>query len=175
MKKIHLTGLIFLLIIKLHNVYAADNLKFNGELVKEACNLSAETTVIPLNFGSIPDTFIYNGTKLRNVNFQIKLINCDVLISKSVRIAMKGPESGEMPGYLAVPIDGKASGVAIGILNKENNLIKINSDGNLQQLTPNTTSFDYSAFIVGEPTAIKEKSIERGAFDVSLSFSMSYE
>ncbi|CAI1611653.1 fimbrial protein [Serratia fonticola] len=156
---------------------AIDNLKFEGELVKEPCVIAPGDEAISLDFGSIIDKQLYAHERTESQDFAIHLINCDITMAKTVHIALSGTASNGLPGYLAVTGSEADAGLAIGLENAlSGEPISINSQTEQNiSLTAGSTDIRIRAFLRAEPEALVHKTIVRGAFSGILNFSLRYD
>ncbi|MFT2798243.1 fimbrial protein [Serratia sp. N21D137] len=157
--------------------YAAENLKFSGELVRQPCVLSPGDESIPLDFGEIIDKYLYAHERVKSQTITIHLQNCDTSLAKMIRVSFTGAGNAALPGYLSVSSGGMDSGLAIGLENASDGApISINNGTNMDiEINPGTMDIKLNAFVRGEPDAIANKTISRGVFNATLSFSLVYE
>ncbi|HBE9081371.1 fimbrial protein [Serratia fonticola] len=157
--------------------YAAENLKFSGELVRQPCVLSPGDENIPLDFGEIIDKYLYAHERVKGQTITIHLQNCDTSLAKMIRVSFTGAGNDALPGYLSVSSGDINSGLAIGLENTSNgNPININNGTNMNiEINPGTMDINFNAFVRGEPKAIANKTISRGVFNAILNFSLIYE
>ncbi len=167
----------FILILASGCVYSADNLKFEGELVRQPCVIAPGDESIPLDFGTIVDKYLYAHERTTSQTIVIHLTSCDQSLARMVDISLSGIESSEIPGFLSVSTGDKQPGFAIG-LEKVNGggRILINKDVDMKtELTSGSTNISFNAFVQASPESIAAKNISRGYFNAILNFSLSYE
>lgn len=156
-------------------VHAEDNMYFHGTLVDEPCMISAEDAIIPLDFGTVIDKELYNNTRTSGLPFTVHLSECDLSIGKTVKIMFNGIENTKIKGLLAIDPSSQASGIAIGIETEEGKLLPINKVSEKYVLENGSNAINMSAYLQGEPDAIKHHAIERGPFNAVARFSLEYE
>lgn len=91
-----------LLIALTPHVRAEDNLYFHGELVAEPCVIPPGSEVIPLDFGTVIDKYLYSYQRTLPVPLAIQLAECDLSLGQSLTLTFVGSENGSLPGYLAL-------------------------------------------------------------------------
>jgi type 1 fimbria pilin len=157
--------------------YAADNLKFSGELVRQPCILSPGDESIPLDFGVIIDKYLYAHERVRSETITIHLQNCDTSLAKMIRVSFSGAGNDALPGYLSVSSGDTESGLAIGLEKADDGApININNGTNMDiEINPGAMDIKFNAFVRGEPKAIANKTISTGVFNAILNFSLIYE
>lgn len=168
----------FLLLFTLlsNNAHALDNLKFDGELVREPCTLSPDDENLSLNFGTIIDKYIYINERTEPLMMKINLMNCDASIAQFLHLSFKGAASSELPGYLSMTTNGVMTGVAIGVLDIYKKSVSINSNDRVEmRISDGDDSVEFYVFLRGEPTAIKNKLIKRGGFSATMFFFLAYD
>ncbi|HGM9948366.1 TPA: fimbrial protein [Providencia rettgeri] len=155
----------------------ADDVRFDGTLVADACEVYPGDENIKLDFGTIVDNYIYLNTRTHSQSFTIRLINCDLALGKEVQVTFTGSESKTLPGLLALDTVSQAKGIAVGLETIDGEPIKINKVKDyLQALhTENGNNLKLQAYIQGEPTALQAKSIVLGNFVATSTFMLEYE
>lgn len=157
-------------------LFADDNLKFDGELVRLPCVISSGDDDIPLNFGNIVDKYLYINERTLGQSITIHLINCDTSLANFVHISFSGIENNALPGYLKVNSGSATPGFAIGIEGDNEGVIGINQPSQIKlNLEDGNMEVNFNAFVRGEPQAIVNRTISRGAFNAILNFNLNYE
>lgn len=153
---------------------ARENVHLYGTLVAEPCVIPPGDEEIPLDFGTIIDKYLYLNTRTQGQAFQIHLEECDLKLGTTVRVTFSGIESRALPGLLALDGSSEASGIAIG-LETSAKLLPINQASDRSLLLEGSSIIALKAYVQGEPDALKEQSIERGAFSAVATFHLEYE
>ncbi|WP_426505372.1 fimbrial protein [Serratia proteamaculans] len=150
-----------------------DNLRFDGTLVADPCELDPKTTDISLDFGTVIDKYLYLNTRTHSKPITIRLLGCDLSLGKTVSLTFKGTESVALPGLLAVDTGG-ADGIAIGMELADGTPLPINKATPLMALTKDTTTLTLMNYVQGEPKAIKDHKIVTGDFTAVATFALDY-
>jgi type 1 fimbria pilin len=154
---------------------AADNLRFSGALVAEPCVIPPGQEIIALNFGSVVDKYLYTHQRTPGMPFAINLAECDLSLGKTVTVTLSGNESAGLPGLLAPALGSQAAGIAIGLESPAGDALAINRPGSKMSLSSGGTNIRLQAYIRGEPGAIANKKLVRGAFNATATFTLEYE
>lgn len=152
---------------------ATDNLRFDGTLVADPCELDPQTTAIPLDFDTVIDKYLYRNTRTHGKPVTIRLLDCDLSLGKTVSVTFSGTESLALPGLLALQ-KGAAGGVAIGLELPDGTPLPFNKATPLMALTAGTTTLTVLGYVQGEPAAIKDHKIVTGDFTVVATFALDY-
>ncbi|MFJ4235940.1 fimbrial protein [Serratia nevei] len=171
MKKSIITGL--LLGLSALPAGAVDNMKFIGALVAEPCVIPPGQETVALDFGSVVDKYLYLNQRTPGTSFDITLADCDLSLGKTVRITLSGTESLALPGLLAPA--SQAGGIAIGLETPAGKAVPLNRPGDKFSLASGANGIRLQAYVRGEPEAIANKTIGRGAFSAVATFSLEYE
>ncbi len=150
-----------------------DNLRFDGTLVAEPCELDPKTTDISLDFGTVVDKYLYLNTRTQSKPITLRLLECDLSLGNMVSLTFKGTESVALPGLLALT-QGTASGIAIGMERPDGTALPINKATPLQALTAGTNTLTLMNYVQGEPTALKDHGIVVGDFTAIATFALDY-
>lgn len=153
----------------------SEMVQFDGTLVEDACEVYPGDENIELDFGTIVDKYLYLNTRTHSQPFTIRLINCDLVLGKEVRVAFMGMESAALPGLLALNAGSQASGIAIGLETMHGNPVKINDTKIIVPLSSGNNNLNFKAYVEGEPTPLLTKTIGRGAFEATTTFILEYE
>ena len=157
------------------SAHGADNMRFHGVLVAEACVIPPGAESIALEFGTVIDRYLYRNKRTRGQSFQIRLTGCDLSLGKSVKVAFSGIESPVLQGLLALNEGSQASGIAIGFETSQGQPLPLNKGVVGYPLTAGSNLIELKAYVQGEPTAIANKSIEKGPFSAVATFSLEYD
>ncbi|MBH3276402.1 type 1 fimbrial protein [Serratia marcescens] len=149
-------------------------LNYSGVLVAEPCVIPPGQENIELDFGTVIDKYLYLNQRTLGKEFTLQLVECDLSLGDTVRISFSGTESVVLPGLLAIN-GGGASGIAIGLENTTGESLPLNQFTGKQRLQPGSNGITLKAYVQGEPEAIKNRTIGRGAFSASATFLLSYE
>jgi type 1 fimbria pilin len=97
-------------------------------------------------------------------------------LGREVQVTFSGMASTALPGYLAFDSGSTAKGAAIGLENSAGELLAINTGKYTQQLQAGSNNaLNLKAFVQGEPLALQSKSLQRGAFTATATFTLEYE
>ncbi|MEC4167164.1 fimbrial protein [Pseudomonas sp. MS-1(2024)] len=153
---------------------AADNLRFSGGLVAEACSFRPGDEAIVLDQLEASSHYLYLNARTVSKPFQIHLEGCDTSISNFVTTRFSGNENPTLPGLLALGGGSTAAGVAIGIETPGDNLVPLNVASDRQLLSNGANVIAFKAFIEAEPQAITNRSITAGNFTATSIFMLNY-
>ncbi|EML7933734.1 MULTISPECIES: fimbrial protein [Providencia] len=155
----------------------ADDVRFDGTLVEDACEVYPGDESIELDFGTVVDKYLYLNTRTHSQPFTIRLINCDLVLGKEVQVTFTGIESKTLPGLLALDTASQAKGIAVGLETIGGVPIKLNKAKDyLQALhAGNGNNLKLQAYIQGEPTALQAQNIVLGKFVATSTFMLEYE
>lgn len=148
---------------------------YRGSLVAEPCTLLPEDENILLDFGTVIDKYLYLNTRTHSKPFQLRLTDCDISLGKTLKMTFSGPENAALPGLLALDGGSQASGVAIGMETPEGQPLPLNTQTGAYPLSDGNNVITLQAYVRGEPEAIKNKAIGRGAFSAIATFTLEYE
>ncbi|XTZ40645.1 fimbrial protein [Salmonella enterica] len=151
----------------------ANNLKFDGTLVDDPCQLDPNTTDITLDFGTVIDKYLYLNTRTHSQPFTLRLQGCDTTLGNQVEITFKGTESNELPGLLTLS-QSSASGIAIGMEMADGTSIPFNKTLPAFALTNGVSTITLQSYVQGEPSAITNHNIGRGTFKAVATFELNY-
>ncbi|HHK5764750.1 TPA: fimbrial protein, partial [Serratia marcescens] len=154
---------------------AEDNLYFHGELVAEPCVIPPGSEIIPLDFGTVIDKYLYSYQRTLPIPLSIQLAECDLSLGQSLTLTFVGSENSSLPGYLTLGADSIARGVAIGLESLEGEALPLNKRGKKIPLVSGSNQIRLQAYIRGEPLALKNKSIVHGDFSSVVTFNLEYE
>ncbi|BEN27509.1 fimbrial protein [Serratia marcescens] len=164
-----------LLIVFTPHARAEDNLYFHGELVAEPCVIPPGSEIIPLDFGTVIDKYLYSYQRTLPVSLAIQLAECDLSLGQSLTVTFVGSENGSLPGYLALDTGSQARGVAIGLESMEGKSLPLNKRGEKISLVSGNNQIRLQAYIRGEPLALQSRTIVRGDFSAAVTFNLEYE
>ncbi|AZF43575.1 Minor fimbrial subunit StfG [Pseudomonas sp. R1-43-08] len=174
-QRVHKHGLALLLICGLIPTgHAADNLRFKGNLVEEACTLRPGDEAITLELWDLTSKHLYINTRSVGKRFKLHLEDCDTTIGNSVTITFGGRENTELPGLLALDGGSGASGIGVGIETLSDKPLPLNAVSDKQLLSDGSNAIELKAYVQGEPTAIADQTIGHGAYTVTSTFTLDY-
>ncbi|VEI15225.1 Major MR/P fimbria protein precursor [Serratia plymuthica] len=148
---------------------------YRGNLVAEPCTLLPEDENIQLDFGTVIDKYLYLNGRTNSKPFQLRLIDCDTSLGKTVKMTFSGTESIELPGLLALDGGSEAKGVAIGLETEGGQALALNQQSRGHEITDGNNTITLQAYVKGEPEAIANKAIVRGMFTAVATFALEYE
>lgn len=152
---------------------AINNLSFDGTLVADPCELDPTTASITLDFGTVVDKYLYRNTRTHGQPFTLRLLECDLNLGNQVELTFKGAESAELPGLLA-PESPAASGIAVGMELNDGTPLPLNKKVPAFTLISGINNIILNGYVIGEPSAIKNRTIQRGAFSATATFELNY-
>ncbi len=153
---------------------AADNLRFKGNLVEEACTLRPGDEAITLELWDLTSKYLYINTRSVGKRFKLHLEDCDTTIGNSVTITFGGAENGELPGLLALDGGSGASGIGVGMETLSDKPLPLNTVSDKQVLSDGSNAIELKAYVQGEPAAIRDQTIGHGAYTVTSTFTLDY-
>lgn len=152
---------------------AADNLHFTGALVQEACTIRPGDEELQIDLGKTPDKYLYLNQRTRGKPFSLHLENCDPALGSTLEITFSGNESAALPGLLTPDAGSQARGIAIGLEMPQGQALPFNQPASFA-VQSGSNQLDFVSYIAGEPDAIKNKTITRGVFTSSATFTIVY-
>lgn len=153
---------------------AADNLRFMGNLVEQACTVRPGDEDLTVELWDVTSKHLYINTRTVGKGFRLHLDDCNTTISESVAIMFGGAENGALPGLFALDGGSGASGVGLGIETPSNKPLPANTFSDYQLLTGGNNVIELKAYVQGEPNAIRDQTIEEGAYRVTSIFTLDY-
>ncbi|MGQ6550645.1 fimbrial protein [Serratia sp. IR-2025] len=154
----------------------ATDMSFSGTLVYAPCKIRAGDENLSVDFGAVVDKYLYTNTRTLGKTFSLNLVDCDTAASSWVKLTFNGMENLNLPGLLAVT---GVSGIGVGIETAGASAVQLplNEQGpqNLLSTTSTTTTLSFKAYVQGEPFALANKTITRGAFSATATFVLEYE
>lgn len=171
-----LSSLFYILLMSYCINTPAETVNFDGTLIEDACEVFPGDENIELDFGTIVDKYLYLNTRTHSQPFTIRLINCDLALGREVKVKFTGTENSALPSLLAIDSTSLASGIAIGLETSDGTALPINTGEYIQQLhTGNGNDLNLKGYVQGEPMRLVNKSIGRGTFIATATFTLEYE
>ncbi|MDY7535216.1 type 1 fimbrial protein [Pseudomonas sp. Bout1] len=168
-------GLALLLAVGLNPwVQAADNLRFKGNLVEQACTIRPGDEAITLELWDTTSKHLYINTRTVGMGFKLHLEDCDTTIGETVTILFGGAQNPQLPGLFALDSGSGASGIGLGLETLSNKPLPVNKVSDEQVLTTGSNVIELKAYVQGEPNAIRDQTIGHGAYRVSSIFTLDY-
>ncbi|UIM55645.1 fimbrial protein [Serratia marcescens] len=152
-----------------------NNLYLHGALVAEPCVIPPGDEEITLDFGTIIDKYLYLNTRTLGQAFEIHLEECDLTLGKTVSVTFTGTENHALPGLLAIDGGSEAKGIAIGFETPSAKPLPLNTQSGKSLLQDGGNTIALRAYVQGEPLAIADQTIGRGAFSAVATFNLEYE
>lgn len=152
----------------------ADNLRFKGNLVEQACTIRPGDEAITLELWDLTSKHLYINTRSVGKRFTLHLDDCNTTISDSVTIMFGGAENRALPGLFALDSGSGASGIGLGLETLGDKPVPVNKVGDEQALTPGNNVIDLKAYVQGEPDALRDKTIGHGTYRVTSTFTLDY-
>lgn len=154
--------------------WSADNMRLHGALVFEACNIQAGDENQDISLGMTPDRYFYLHQRTQGRVVNIHLVNCDATVASNVTATFTGTENAALPGLLAFDAGSTAAGVAVGLETQGGRFLPLNVAGDKTPLNNGSNIITVSAYLQGEPGALANQSITRGAFTATTTFLLDY-
>ncbi|OIN43960.1 fimbrial protein [Pseudomonas costantinii] len=154
--------------------HAADNLRFKGNLVEEACTIRPGDEAITLELWDVTSKHLYINTRTQGRGFKLHLEDCDTTIGNTVTITFGGTENVALPGLFSLDGGSGASGIGVGIETLSNKPLPLNAVSDEQVLSDGSNVIELKAYVQGEPNAIKDQTIGHGTFTVTSTFTLDY-
>ncbi|ALX97466.1 MULTISPECIES: fimbrial protein [Serratia] len=154
---------------------AADNMRLHGALVFEACDIQTGDENQDISLGMTPDRYFYMHQRTQGRAVNIHLVNCDTTVANNVTATFTGTENAALPGLLAFDAGSTAAGVAVGLETSGGRFLPLNVAGDKTPLNNGTNVITVSAYLQGEPGALANQSITRGAFTATTTFQLDYD
>jgi type 1 fimbria pilin len=153
---------------------AADNLRFKGNLVEEACTIRPGDEAITLELWDVTSKHLYINTRTQGKGFKVHLENCDTSIGDTVSIMLGGTENRNLPVLFALDGSSGATGIGLGIETPNNKPLPVNTVSDKQVLNNGSNVIELKAYVQGEPDAIKDQTIGHGRYTVTSTFTLDY-
>lgn len=154
--------------------HAVDNLKFRGNLVEQACTLRPGDESVTLELWDLTSKYLYSNTRSLGKGFKLHLDECDTTIGNTVTIIFGGTENGELPGLFSLDGGSSASGIGLGLETLDSKPLPVNRVSDEQVLSNGGNVIELKAYVQGEPSALRERTIGHGAYTVTTTFTLDY-
>nr|WP_241391353.1 MULTISPECIES: fimbrial protein [Serratia]ULG12082.1 SefF [Serratia entomophila]ULG12399.1 SefF [Serratia entomophila]ULG18345.1 SefF [Serratia proteamaculans]ULG19681.1 SefF [Serratia proteamaculans] len=151
-----------------HASWADTDIHFSGILVAEPCQLATDSEDQIVDFGSIAARQFINNNQTSPKSFNLRLIDCDLSIGRSVIFTFTGDEDADQPGLFAVA--GEAKGIAIVLMDDEGNKVQPGKAMSASSLTEAENSFSFQAAVSGPEFSL----VSAGSFTSTVMFSLEY-
>ncbi|MBQ0955014.1 fimbrial protein [Serratia symbiotica] len=148
-------------------------LQFHGTVVSRPCHIEPQSADQLLDMGTAIVTTLYRYGHTAPVPFTIKLMDCKNTVFKSVNIIFSGIEDPELPGKLA--INNGVQGAAIALFDHQGTGIDLNQASSTVRLQEGHNVLNFAAYVQGQPSAIKNKTITEGEFNSVANFVLAYQ
>ncbi|WP_017480078.1 MULTISPECIES: fimbrial protein [unclassified Pseudomonas] len=153
---------------------AADNLRFKGNLVEQACDVRPGDEAMTVELWDLTSKHLYINRRSVGKRFTLHLDDCNTTISDSVTIMFGGAENRALPGLFALDGGSGASGIGLGLETLSDKPVPVNKVGDEQMLTPGNNVIELKAYVQGEPDALRDQTIGHGAYRVTSVFTLDY-
>jgi len=152
----------------------SDTLMINviAEVVNQACSLRPGDETITINFGNIVNKELLRDQRTPGKEFQLHLEECDLDISKSVKVTFSGQGAPEDPDLLALMGDSAAKGIAIG-LEQQGSVLPLNKASRALMLTAGSNMLTFAAYV--QLLSSGQAGLVPGTFSASANFKLEYE
>lgn len=153
-----------------------ETVNFDGTLIEDACEVYPGDEAVVLDFGTVIDKFLYMYNRTQSQAFAIRLINCDLVLGREVKVSFSGTESVSLAGLVALDSGSQAKGVAVGLETASGSALKLNSGSYTQALTAGSNNaLNLKAYVQGEPLALQNRTLVLGPFTATTTFTLEYE
>lgn len=153
---------------------AADNLSFRGQLVSEPCTLRPGDEALTLDMNDVSTQYLYANSRTTGSPFNIHLEGCDTSIADSVTTTFSGTPNPALPGLLALDGSSVAKGIALGIETTDNVQVPLNVPSDELALSNGSNVIAFKAYVIGEPQALADKTVNAGLFRATSTFTLDY-
>lgn len=153
-------------------VAAGETIMIQGELTARPCNIDPDPVSQTVDLKTVNTKTLYQYGHGTAVPFFITLTNCRPVIYKTANITFRGTEDGELTGKLAVSDSTK--GVAIALFDSSGQEISLNQPTPATTLVNGNNKLEFSAYLQGRTSAIKERKIVEGEFEATVNFLIDY-
>jgi type 1 fimbria pilin len=147
-------------------------INITGSIIGNTCTVSADSKAIKVSMGDVDSkSFSRVGDGTADQPFNISLEKCGSSASR-VSITFSGVQDSQEASLLAITGgSGAATGLGVGIYDKEKNVIPLNSPGGEMSLMPNqalaTLNF-YARYVANGST------VTAGVANAACTFTLSY-
>lgn len=146
---------------------------FFGTVVNRPCNIDSQSADQLVDMGTVIIKTLYRYEHTTPVPFSIVLTDCKTNVFNAVTVTFSGAEDGELPGKLA--INNGANGAAIALFDAKGTAINLNQATDATAIQTGTTTLQFSAYVQGHPSAIKNRTITEGEFSSVANFVLAYQ
>lgn len=151
------------------------DMHFHGTITALACSLPPGGDWIAVDFGEIAAQSLYLSGRSSPQKFQIRLVDCNPEVFRSVAVTFSGTEDPELPDHIALSSGSEAKGIAIGLSEDDGTPVRLNQSTSRQKVVKGDMALDFQAWVEVEPGAKKNKSLNYGAFTASGTWTLSYQ
>ncbi|MFC0229384.1 fimbrial protein [Serratia aquatilis] len=151
---------------------AGETIMIQGELMARPCNIDPEPLFQTVDLKTVNTKTLYRYGHSTAVPFFITLKNCNPILYKTANITFMGEEDRELTGKLAV--NNGTKGVAIVLFDSSGQEVSLNQPTAGTALVNGNNKLEFSAYLQGRPSAIKDRKIVEGPFDATVSFLINY-
>ena len=151
------------------------DMRFHGTITALACSLPPGGDTISVDFGEIAAQALYLSGRSSPKKFQIRLVDCDPEVFRSVAVTFSGPEDPALPDHLALSSGSEARGIAIGLSEDDGTPVRLNQSTTRQDVVKGDMALNFQAWVEAEPEAKKNTSLNYGAFSASGTWTLSYQ
>lgn len=150
---------------------------FVGKVISLPCRIAPGDERIPVDFKDIALKDLISNGKTKPIPFTIHLLDCNTVVFNSVTVKFSGNESTKLPGRLTITaVDGgDMTAVGVGLQTLEGQPIELDKDALVAALSEKSMSLDFSAFVEGDITALKEGKVDLGRFTSTANYTLSYQ
>lgn len=154
---------------------------FKGRLTQESCTVASgsDGEAVEVDFGSIPDTFLYQHQRTATKKFIIQLLDCDLTLGSTVNVSFSGTEDAEQAGLLAVT--GEATHIAVALTGRDGQSIVFgvqplpsDDQSGKYSLNSGVTTLEFGAYVQASNGALAAHNIGIGKFAAVANFTLDY-
>lgn len=178
LNNIALATILSLGMVSLANADAGSGkVKFTGKIIDAPCSIDPDSIDQTKSFGQVANVALVNGGKSSVVNFDIKLLGCDVTSAgakNKVKVTFTGPNGGATGNTnTLLGITGTARGASIAMYDYSNQPITLGTATTVQNLANGDNTLVFSAYLQGHAgTTLAD--IEEGDFTSTTNFTLAY-
>lgn len=145
-----------------------------GSILSAPCKVKND--VVDVEFGDIIGKYLYLHERTPSIPFYIELEDCRTDIADSVIVSFSGnPSYGDgLDGFLALDGNSVATGVAVGIEMENGQFLSLMDESKAIDIIEGDNILPFKAFVQGDETVLKNKSLGFGEFWATATFILEY-
>lgn len=153
------------------------DINFRGTVVALGCNIVPSSENIVVDFGEISTRDLYANGKSGLEEFKIELQGCSSAVFKAITVTFSGTQNANMPDRLAVSSlsTNAASGIGIGLEESNGTAITLGTPTSATTISDVNMQLNFKAFVEGEPDALRDQTLQTGAFRATANYILNYQ